>query len=204
MAEKKQVFPKQEVLPGDVLVVAGSIGQIGIRTLLAAKKEWFSPWFSPAYLEAVRLSREKEIEGTKILQEKEKFGITGMQAVEEGGIFRAVWDFSGERNVGLSFFLRRIPVKQQVIELCERCGANPYRLWCGNCLLIAAREGLQLAQALKEQGIEAEVIGAVEEGIARKIRHGEEIGYLERPREDELFRLLGREETEKIREKITG
>lgn len=198
MAEKQPIVPEMKVQPGDTLVVAGSIGQEGVRRLLEAKKEWFAPWFSPGYLESVRSYQEKDIDEKKILREKERFGITGLHAVDEGGILGAVWDFSEERGIGVSFSLHQIPIKQHVIELGERCGANPYRLWCGNCLLIAARRGWQLVQALTEQGIEAQVIGAVQEGIARTIRHGGEIGYLERPKEDELFRLLRREDNEKI------
>lgn len=204
MAEGKTVFSGEKVKPGDLLVVAGSIGQAGIRRLLETKKEWFVPWFSADYLD--RIWRDEELSFQKVEAEMElgAYGITGRHAVDEGGILRAVWDFSGEKGVGVSFSLRRIPVKQHVIELCERCGANPYRLWCGNCVLMAVQEGWQLVQALKDRGMEAEVIGAVQSGIAREIRHGEEIGYLERPKEDELFRLLGREEAEKRRKKICG
>ena len=38
----------------------------------------------------------------------------------------------------------------------------------------------------------AQVIGMVTEGEARQIRHGaESAGFLERPRPDELYRILG-------------
>lgn len=183
------------VKPGDVLVVAGSVGQIGGRVLLEAEKKLLSSWFSPEYIDRILQNWEEQPVEAALFQRKykEAFGIHGVQPVEEGGILRAVWELSGRYNVGVSFSLPSIPVRQWVIEVCEHCEANPYRLWSGNCLLLAAEHGWQMAQTLKAWGIEAEVIGAVEDGIARKICHDEEIGYLERPREDELYRLLGRE-----------
>lgn len=193
--EADKMMEKQGVKPGDALVVAGSIGQLGARILLEARKEELSAWLSPEYRKQALLNREKQPgEALDLLRAwGDRFAITGVQAVGEGGIFRAIWELSGEYSVGVSFSLRCIPVRQWVIEVCECCGVNPYRLWCGNCLLLAAQRGWQLAQELKEMGIEAEVIGAAEGGIARKIRHGDETGYLERPREDELYRLLGKD-----------
>ncbi len=194
--KEEKIIENRKVRPGELFVVAGSIGQIGIRTLLAEKPDWFSPWFSASYLERILQEEEPYLfDEEKPLKELvDRFGITGWRAVGEGGILKAVWDFSGEQGIGLTFGLRRIPVKQHVIELCEQCGANPYAIWCGRCLLLAVKEGWQLVQNLREQGMEAEVIGATEAGIARRICHGEDgTGYLERPREDELYRLLGRD-----------
>ncbi len=203
---KAETVDGTEVKPGDVLVIAGSIGQLGARALLEARKEELSTWFSPEYMEQALLNSEKQLGGVLDVLKgcEESFGISGVQAVGEGGIFRAIWELSGEYGVGVSFSLHCIPIWQWVIEVCERCGVNPYRLWCGNCLLLAAQRGWQLAQALKGMGIEAEVIGAVEGGIARKIVHRDETGYLERPREDELYRLLGKDTATQMMENVIG
>ena len=75
---------------------------------------------------------------------------------------------------------------------------NPYRLWCGTCLLLTADNGGRLAEACGAWQITAAVIGTVEAGSARKICHGEVTGYLERPREDEVVRLLGRERAQQL------
>lgn len=83
-------------------------------------------------------------------------------------------------------------MKQVTVEVCEFFELNPYRLDSSGCLLLASDHGLQLVKRLKEQGIEAQVIGMVTEGEARQIRHGaESAGFLERPRPDELYRILG-------------
>ena len=61
-------------------------------------------------------------------------------------------------------------------------------------MVLAAQNGGRIVEACHELGIPAAVIGQVTEGIAREMRHGDEIGYLERPREDELVRILGAEQ----------
>ena len=44
--------------------------------------------------------------------------------------------------------------------------------------------------ALEREGIHAAVIGRVTEGIGRIIRHRESTGYLDRPAEDEIHKVL--------------
>lgn len=183
---------------GEDLVVVGSIGQQGMRALGAVYGESLSRWFSRWYLNEIMDFRESPVSSYQ--KEFFRLGATGSRTVGEGGIFNALWEFSGEYGVGISFWLRRIPVRQEVIEVCERCGCSPYRLWCGNSMLLAAENGGRITAVCRELGIHAAVIGRIEEGIARKILRGEETGYLERPREDELVRLLGEEKVTELKE----
>lgn len=103
----------------------------------------------------------------------------------------ALWNLSGIYNIGIDVDLRLMPIRQITVEVCERYELNPYRLFSGNCILLAADRGGQLVRALLAEGIPAAVIGCVTKGIARQIRHGEETaGYLERPQPDEIRKLL--------------
>ncbi len=188
--------PKRECTgrmePGEDLVIAGCIGQRGTKVLVRACRDQLIPWFSESYIQEIADRREPQVEACRELFTA--LGATEAEAAGEGGILKAIWDLSGAYRAGLTFQLRKIPVSQQTIEVCERCGCNPYRLWCGNCLVLAAENGGRIVEACRERGISAAVVGSVKEGIAKEIRHGEEIGYLERPREDELYRLLSREQ----------
>ena len=175
--------------PGQDLVAAGAAGLKGTKALTAGCFAQLSPWFSRSYLE--NILKEPE---TDLLQYKDllkDLGAGEMELAGEGGILKAIWDLTGACRVGAEFSLRRIPIKQETIEICERLQVNPYRLFSSGCLVFAADYGGRIAEALEERGIPAAVIGRVTEGIARKIQ-GEETGYLERPREDELVRILGR------------
>lgn len=176
--------------PGEDLVVAGAIGQIGTIELIKAGKEELLRWFSSGYLK--ELQNQKEEDPERFLEELAGLGATEWEPATEGGILKAVWDLSGTYRAGLVFSLNKIPLRQGTVEICERCGCSPYRLYCGRCLVLAAENGGRIAGFLQEQKIPAAVIGQVTKGPARMVRHGEETGYLERPGEDELFRLLGR------------
>lgn len=175
--------------PGQDLVVAGLIGRPGTRALAAGEDEQLSRWFSRQYRKQIAESREPEV--TRHLDYFRELGAAAWEPAGRGGILKAVWDLSGAYRTGVVFWLRRIPVGQDTIEICERCGANPYRLWCSECVLIAAENGGRIVEACAGLGIDAAVIGRTAGGIAREMRHGEETGYLERPREDELIRVLG-------------
>lgn len=117
-------------------------------------------------------------------------GVTDWEVVGEGGIYAALWTLSGGHEQGIGVDLRLIPFKQQTIEVCERLGLNPYGLMSDNCLLLVAENGNQTVRLLSEQGIPAAVIGSVTPGVKREIYHQDSIGYMERPRRDELWRVL--------------
>ena len=51
-----------------------------------------------------------------------------MHDVAEGGIFAALWDMAQAGNVGLDIDFRSIPVKQEIIELCEMCQTERFLL----------------------------------------------------------------------------
>lgn len=87
----------------------------------------------------------------------------------EGGILAALWIISGAYEQGISFELRKIPVAQETIEICELFDLNPYRLSSGECLLMAVENGGDAVKLLSEAGIPSAVIGKVEKGIARKM-----------------------------------
>ena len=105
----------------------------------------------------------------------------------EGGIFAGLWQLAAAARVGLEIELSRIPVKQHTIEVCEFFDRNPYQLFSGGSMLIACENGGRLAGRLKEEGIEARVIGRTTGGNDRIIRYDDEIRYLEPPKVDEYY-----------------
>lgn len=59
-----------------------------------------------------------------------------MHDLSQGGIFTALWEMAERAGVGLEVDLKRIPVKQETIELCEYFDINPYNLYSAGALLI--------------------------------------------------------------------
>ena len=82
-------------------------------------------------------------------------------------------------------------MKQETIEICEFFEINPYDLLSGGCLLMAADNGYDLARILEGTGIPAAVIGKTTGSHDRVVINEEERRFLELPKPDEIYRVLG-------------
>ena len=55
-------------------------------------------------------------------------GAAAMQDLSEGGIFGALWEMADGAGIGLDVALKRIPIQQETVEICEFFGVNPYQM----------------------------------------------------------------------------
>ena len=76
-----------------------------------------------------------------------------MQDLSEGGIFGALWEMADGAGIGLDVALKRIPIQQETVEICEFFGVNPYQMLSTGALLIAAADGEGLVQKMALEGI---------------------------------------------------
>lgn len=175
--------------PGQDLVMAGYAGLKGSRILAEERKEVLLEWLSGDYID----SRLGETEARTVQELEPEFysrmGATEWEPVGKGGILAALWNISGAYETGIWFVLRKIPVRQVTIEICERLDLNPYRLLSDGMLLVTDH-GEDLVKRLEQEQIDSAVIGKVMSGIKRLIDTGEGTAFLDRPREDELNRVL--------------
>lgn len=119
-----------------------------------------------------------------------KSGVYTMHDLRNGGVFGGLWELSRRMGVGLSIDLKKIPVKQETIEICEFFDLNPYELLSGGSLLIAASDGEALVEELKKTGVFAAVIGKTTDNNDKIIRSGEEVRFLEPTKPDEILKVL--------------
>ena len=119
-----------------------------------------------------------------------KSGVAAMHDVTEGGIFGALWEMAEASGVGLDIDLKKIPIRQETVEICEYFDINPYELISSGCMLMAAPDGNGLVMALERAGIPATIIGKATEGNDRIIRSGEEKRFLEPPKTDQLYQVM--------------
>ena len=117
-------------------------------------------------------------------------GVSAMHDVTEGGIFGALWEMAEASGVGLEIDLKKIPVRQESIEICEYFGINPYELISSGSMLIAASDGNMLVRNLEKEGIPAAVVGKAMEGNDRILINDGEVRFLEPPKTDELYKVL--------------
>lgn len=118
-----------------------------------------------------------------------KSGVYTMHDIRNGGVFGGLWELSRSMGVGLSIDLKKIPVKQETIEICEFFDLNPYELLSGGSLLIAASDGEELVEGLKETGVSAAVIGKTTGNNDKIIRNEEEVRFLEPTKPDEILKV---------------
>ena len=117
-------------------------------------------------------------------------GVSAMHDVTEGGIFGALWEMAESAGVGLEIDLKKIPIRQETVEVCEFFDVNPYELISSGSMLMAASDGNGLVRALTAADIPAVCIGKVTEGNDRVLLSGEERRFLEPPKADELYKVV--------------
>lgn len=117
-------------------------------------------------------------------------GVGTVCAAGEGGVFHALWTLAERAGTGLEVFLKKIPIRQETVEVCNMLDVNPYELAANGSLLCVTREGEALAESFRRVGIPAEVIGFLTGENDRVIINGEERRFLEPAKEDSVYRIL--------------
>lgn len=118
-----------------------------------------------------------------------KSGAFVMHDASEGGIFGALWELAQRLGVGLEIDLKKLPVKQETIEVCEFFDVNPYELLSGGSLLIATEHGSDLVRALEKEQIHAVVVGKTTDNNDRVVINEEERRFLEPRKTDEIHKI---------------
>lgn len=187
---KKEAFLQTgDSRAGDDIIVTKWIGLEG-TSILAKEKEDDLLKHLPA--ELIRTGQSFD-EYLSILPEAKiaaACGAHAMHDITEGGVFGALWELAEAAGLGLDTDLKKIPIRQETVEICEVFGLNPYELISSGSLLVAAPDGTTLVRRLEEAGIPAAIIGKAVEGNDRIIRNGEEKRFLEPPKTDEIYKVF--------------
>ena len=101
--------------------------------------------------------------------------------LSESGVFGGLWEAAQAGHTGLWVDLKAIPIRQEVVELCDFVDVNPYKIPIDIRIVIASEHGDRLVQTLKSQGIPAAVIGQFTQGNDRIVMNDDEVRYLEPP-----------------------
>lgn len=186
---KDKMITTAGLKPHQELVVTKWIGLEG-SSILAKEKEEALKAVLPAELVETAKGFDNFLSVVPDSKVAMKVGVSAMHDVTEGGIFGALWEMASASGVGLEIDLKKIPIRQETIELCEALNINPYMLISSGSMLIGTSHGHQLVEELGRVGIHAAVIGYATEGNDRVVVNGEERRFLEPPKTDELFRVL--------------
>lgn len=186
--EEAFLFP-QIVLPGQDVVVTKWIALEGTSVVAEKCQESLRKRY-PSFLveEAIAMRRYWSVlpEAAVAL----KSGVCAMHDASEGGIYAALWELAEQAGVGLTIDLKKLPIRQETVEVCEHCGLNPYELASGGAMVMAVKDGQSLVSALEKEGIPAVVVGKITAGKNRIVCNEEEQRYLDRPKTDEIYKIL--------------
>lgn len=174
--------------PGQDLIIAGYVGLCGAAVIAREKEAELLTRLSPQFVN--RCINIFENQSAPDRHCYEEAGATEYEPSGEGGIMNTLWTLFDEYRLGFEIQLRALPIRQETVEVCEVFDVNPYRLRSDGCVVLAAENGGDLVRRLREKEIYAAVIGKVKAGIKRRILNGETESFLDRPKPDELYKII--------------
>lgn len=174
--------------PGQDIVLSKWIGLEGTALLARRNREKLLARY-PAYLVEEAAGFDRYLSVVPEAAAAVKSGVCAMHDVSEGGIFGALRELAEKAGVGLTIDMKKLPLRQETVEICEFCRANPYELLSGGCLLMTTEDGSGLVAALAAKDIPAAIVGKVTEGNDRILVNDDEIRYLDRASQDAVYRL---------------
>ena len=175
--------------PGQDIVMTKWIGLEGTAILANKKREELLTRY-PEYLVEEAASFDKYLSIIPEAATAVKSGVCVMHDASEGGILATLWELAESSGVGLQIDMKKLPIRQETVEVCEFCDVNPYELLSGGCLVMTAEDGNSLVLALQEQGIPAVVVGKITDSNDRLIFNGEEKRFLDKPAADEIYKYI--------------
>ncbi|MCR4611148.1 MAG: AIR synthase family protein [Lachnospiraceae bacterium] len=187
--KKDKLLSTGSVKPGMDIVMTKAIALEGTSIIAKEKESELLTHFPEQMIDKAK-SFDKEILITKEAMLIKDMAVS-LHDVTEGGIYGALWEMAEASGVGLDIELKKINVRQESIEICEYYKINPYKLISSGCLLIAAEDGNKIVNTLKDNDIEAVVIGKATDSNDRRLLNGDDVRFIETPGKDELYKVIG-------------
>jgi len=188
--KKEELLTIMQMKVGQDIVVSKWIGLEATAILAKEKEDELRGIFSVDFIQTAKAFGE-HLSVVPDAKAAKEFGVSAMHDITEGGVFGALWEMAAGANVGLDVDIRKIPIRQETVEICEFFNLNPYLIMSSGSMMIAVDDGAGLVRGMKAAGIEATVIGKATSGNDRILRNGEDVRYLDKPQTDELYKVMG-------------
>ena len=179
----EQIFSKQDIT-GAKIVMTKWCGMCGTALLAERYEEALCTRYTKRFIGGAK-TFWKQLSVQKEAMLARNFDVLYMHDASEGGIFGALWELGEQADCGMDITIRKIPMRQETVEICEYFDCNPYQLRAEGSLLLVTRHAEELCEHLKKEGIPATVIGTLKEGRERRIWNEEEVRFLEPNRVEE-------------------
>lgn len=172
------------------IVMLGEVGLEGALRLLSERREALGQRFAPAFLRTLE-ARYGDMQVAvkqcaKVVDMCEKH----LHQVPESGVLGGLWELASATGLGLEVQLKELPISQEVIEVCEYLGVNPYRLGAAGAVYVITDNSEELVKEMTDSGYTAVVIGKTTDGGEKILCNGEDIRHIERPTPNEIYKVL--------------
>lgn len=174
----------EEQFGGRELVMTKFAGMSATALLAAQYRDDLHKKYSDALIHKAEAFREQlsVLPEARLLWER---GVREMHDVSSGGVLGAVWELCERRHTGVELELKKIPIRQETVEISEFFDLNPYQMRGDGSLLFFTEDGMGAVAALERAGIPAAIIGRATDGNDRILRNEEEVRFLEPNRADD-------------------
>lgn len=200
--DKSHPVPIGKAKAGDKLILTKKCGIEGSYIAATEHKDKISNVDSELIKEASEYNKlisvvpEGEIAGSIINKDFSKndkgfyySAVNLMHDVTEGGVYGAAYEMAHFSGIGIKLDKKSILVSEATLKICEALNWNPYRLISSGSLLIATSESDRVLSKLRENNIEACVIGEFVESGFTYIDENGKTNELEPPMADEIYKV---------------
>lgn len=182
-------YINKNIRPGDFIVATKWIGIEGALEIINHKRDELIKRFSPSFMEYFK-DYEASLSTDKESGAGDSFMIKETIIVSDGGIFKALGELAKIAGRGLEVDIKKIPVKQEVIEICNFFDISPYEMKSKGMVLLVLKEPEALVEYFKSEGIPATVIGKIRDDNDKLILNGEAVRYLDKIKQDSIGKIL--------------
>lgn len=128
--KKEQLVATKGLEVGDELVMTKWAGLEGTAILANDHFEELTGRYTKEYMENAK-ELIRHISVVKDAKIASQVGVTSMHDITEGGIYGALWEVASAAGIGVEVELEKIPIRQEMVEICEFYDLNPYQLKIG-------------------------------------------------------------------------
>ena len=136
--EKRKAYRRK--YEGREIVLVNPVALEGSLRVLYEKEKEVRERFVPVFLSKLYNSKN-DLFAVRAAEKAAGFHADFVKPVTEGGVFGALWELAEETKTGYEVDLKKFPIQQDVIEICELFRLNPYQMASGGCLLVILEDG---------------------------------------------------------------
>lgn len=163
------------------IIISGQVGYETALRLYKENKKFLDERFPEFYVEQfLNIGKEEQYADTPC---------DGV-ALEDGGLFAALWKLCEMENCGCEIDIKKVPIRQEVIEVCELFDVNPYEVRSAGAVIFVV-DGANVAKDAADKN------GAGKNAVNKNAIAGNTVG-------NPYFTVIGKATKDKARVVLMG